>query len=358
MTACETCLRRPWLLAALAGHLDRTGARLPDLLELDEQGLLGALAGRRRAELERQLTDFSAQTARRRACQSGVELICRCSSEYPERLRALPSPPAVLHVVGGLERFVDLARGETVAIVGARRPSGYGADVARTLARAVAASGLAVVSGLAHGIDSAAHEGALAVGGGTIAVLAGSAERAQPASRRGLHRRILCTGSVVSELPPGSEVWRWMFPARNRLIAGLAAMTIVVEAGDRSGALITAHWAQSLERAVGAVPGRITSPQAVGPHQLLSDGAQLVTGPQDVLDALYGRGVRSASADERASLDPELGRWLRAIADGHDTPAALARQGLSPERGLQVLSTLELSGHIRREAGGRFAVMP
>jgi DNA processing protein len=357
MSACAVCLRRPWLLAALAGHLDRTGARLPALLELDEEDLLDALAGRRQADLERQLTEFDAEAARRRAEQAGVELICRCAIEYPERLNELPGPPAVLHVAGGLERFLALAESDPVAIVGTRRPSSYGVDVARTLARGLAATGLVVVSGLAHGIDSAAHEGALAVDGGTIAVLPGSAECAQPASRRGLHRRIVASGSAVSELPPGSDVWRWMFPARNRVIAGLAVMTIVVEAGDRSGALITAHWTRSLNRPVGAVPGRITSLQAQGPHRLLSDGANLVTGPQDVLDALYGTGVRSALSDDRASLDPELRRWLSAIADGHDTPAALARRGLPPEQSLQVLSALELSGHIRREAGGRFTVM-
>jgi DNA processing protein len=191
-----------------------------------------------------------------------------------------------------------------------------------------------------------------------VAVLAAGPERAHPASRRRIHERIVATGSALSELPPGTEVWRWMFPARNRLIAALSALTVVVEAGERSGALLTASWARALGRPVGAVPGRITSRQAQGPHRLLAQGAHLITGPQDALDVLYGGGARRAALAGRPEPDPELGRWLTAIGEGHDTPAALVSLGLAPEESLQVLSALELSGHIRREPGGRFAVRP
>jgi DNA processing protein len=149
-----------------------------------------------------------------------------------------------------------------------------------------------------------------------------------------------------------------MFPARNRLIAALTAITVVVEAAERSGALLTASWAESLSRPVGAVPGRVTTRQAAGPHRLLAQGAHLVTSPQDVLDILYGAGARRARTDARAEIEPGLRRWLTAIAEGHDTPAALARVGLGPQESLQVLSALELTGHIRREAGGRFAIVP
>jgi DNA processing protein len=356
--ACDQCLRRPWLLAELSGHLDRVGSRLAELLELDDAELLDAVGGRRHTDLKRRLGRFDPQAARDRAARASLELICRCHVDYPALLWALPGPPAVLHVAGGLDRFIALAEQETVAIVGTRRPSSYGLDVARTIARGLVASGLTVVSGMAFGIDSAAHEGALSCGGMTIAVLPGGAERSHPASQRSLHRRIAAVGCAVSELPPHTKVWRWMFPARNRLIAGLSGMTLVVEASYGSGALITARWAQTLGRPLGAVPGRVTSPQAAGPNGLLKAGAQPITGAQDVLDVLYGAGVRRVSSDRRPEPDPELGRWLRAIADGHDTPAALARRGLPPERSLQVLSELELSGHIRREAGGRFVVMP
>jgi DNA processing protein len=356
--ACDTCLRRPWLLSILAGHLDRAGRRVRELLDLDDADLMAAVAGRRRASLERQLERFDPWAAREEAGQVGLELICRCDPLYPSRLWRLSTPPAVLHVAGDLEHFLGIATGEPVAVVGTRRPSAYGLDMARALGRSLAAAGVTVVSGMAQGIDASAHEGALTPGGATVAVLAGSADRAYPSSRRALHRRIVAAGAVVSELPPGASVRRWMFPGRNRIIAGLSAMTVVVEAGERSGALLTASWASRLGAPVGAVPGRVTSPQAAGPHRLLSEGARLVRDAQDVLDALYGAGAPTASADRRASLDPDLRMWLDAIASGHDTPDALGRIGLPTERGLQALSRLELKGYIRRAPGGRFAVLP
>jgi DNA processing protein len=356
--ACDACLRRPWLLSVLAGHLDRAGRRMIELLELDDEDLVAAVAGRRRAQLEDQLERFDPRRARTKSRQAGLELMCRCHPRYPRRLWALPAPPTVLHVAGALDRFVEIADGEPVALVGTRRASAYGLDVARELGRGLASAGVTVVSGMAHGIDAAAHDGALRAGGPTVAVLAGSAARAYPASCRGLHRRIVAGGAAVSELPPGTGLRRWMFPARNRIIAALSAMTVVVEAGYRSGALLTASWASCLGLEVGAVPGRVTSTQAAGTHRLLRQGARLVCDAQDVLDALYGAGARTVPANTRSALDPDLNAWLEAIASGHDTPAALARLGLAPEQGLQVLSRLELEGYIRREPGGRFAVLP
>ena len=357
-TACDACLRRPWLLAALAPHLDRTGARLHELLELEAGDLMAAVAGRRRVRLERRMAAFNPEEARVAAAKAGVEVICRCEPLYPARLNHLPNPPAALHVAGGLDRCLNALRAEPVAIVGTRKPTGYGLDVARALGRDLAAAGVTVVSGMALGIDSVAHEGALSVGGPTIAVLAGSVERPYPPARHTLHRRIMAAGAAISELPPGAGLWRWMFPARNRLIAAVSAITLVVEAGERSGALVTAAIGASLGRPIAAVPGRITTSQAAGPNRLLAEGAHLIAGAQDVLDLLYGVGVRRAACGRADDLDPQLRRWLDVISDGHDTPAALARMGLAPDRGLQVLSALELSGHIRREPGGRFAVLP
>jgi DNA processing protein len=186
----------------------------------------------------------------------------------------------------------------------------------------------------------------------------GSAERPYPASKRRLHGQIRQTGAPVSELPPGVGVWRWMFPARNRLIAALAAMTIVVEAGERSGALVTARIARELGRPVGAVPGRITSTLAAGPNGLLATGAAVVRGPQDVLDQLFGAGVRTASPQDRPALEPGLRGLLGLIADGSDTAAALGRAGLTAEDGLAALASLELAGYVRRGPGGRFEVLP
>jgi DNA processing protein len=358
MTACSSCLRRPWLLSALSGHLDRAGAGLRDLLELDDEQLLIAVGGKQRRQLEARLAAFAPDSARAAASRAGLELICCCDPDYPVRLRQLPSPARVLHVGGGLDRFLALTSGEPVAVVGTRRPSSYGREVARSLSRDLSATGLTVVSGMALGIDSAAHQGALDANGFTVAVLAGGAERAYPASAKNLHRRIGQTGAVVSELPPGTAMRRWMFPARNRLVAALSAMTVVVEAGERSGALLTACWAAFLARTVGAFPGRITSHQATGSNQLIADGARLLTSAQDVLDALYGLGVRQAATEYRGGLDPDLSQWLNEIAAGRDTPGALSQAGLSLEQGLRILSTLELAGYIRRETGGRFVVVP
>jgi DNA processing protein len=230
--------------------------------------------------------------------------------------------------------------------------------VARSLGQGLGRAGVTVLSGMAHGIDSASHTGALDAGAPTVAVLPGPANRAYPAGRRALHRRLVATGAAVSELPPGCSVWRWMFPARNRIIAALAAMTIVVEAGERSGALLTAGFAKALGRPVGAVPGQVTMTQAAGPNQLLATGATVVRGAQDVLDALFGAGARTAIAADRAELAGELALLLAAIASGHDTAAALVRAGVGPEQGLAALVSLELGGYVRREPGGRYSVIP
>jgi DNA processing protein len=149
-----------------------------------------------------------------------------------------------------------------------------------------------------------------------------------------------------------------MFPARNRIIAALASMTVVVEAASRSGALLTAERARELGRVVGAVPGRVTSSQATGPNRMLAEGARVIRDAQDVLDALFGVGARVASSEDRPILDYEAAALLRAIADGHDTAGALAGAGIAPERGLAALASLELSGYIRRGPGGRFVVVP
>ncbi len=358
MNACERCLARAWLLAHLSGHLDHVRNRLDQVLGLESDDLIAAVGGRRRRELQRQLARFDPESARRRAHATGLDVICRCDPAYPRRLTALAAPPAVLHVRGGLERFHALGTGDPVAVVGARQASAYGIEVARALGGGLASAGVTVLSGMALGIDSAAHAGALTVQGPTIAVLPGPADRPYPPGKRALYRHILACGAAVSELPPGVGVRRWMFPARNRLIAGLAAVTVVVEAGVRSGALLTATVARELDRPVGAVPGRVTSRLAVGPNELLARGAHLVRGPQDVLDLLFGAGVRIADADSRPPLESHERSLLRAIADGRDTPGALTRAGFAPEQCLAVIASLELGGYVRREPGGRLAVVP
>ena len=356
--ACDDCVRRAWLLGRMAGHLESSRARIDAVLGLTDAELIEAIGGRRREQLRVELAGVDIDAERERSRNHGIELICRCDPAYPRRLRELDAPPAVLHVSGGAERLAALVADDPVAIVGARAASPYGAAVARSLARGLTRAGVVVLSGMANGIDSAAHAGALDAGGPTVAVLPGPSNRPYPPGRRALHRRLTSTGAAVSELPPGCTVRRWMFPARNRIIAALSAITIVVEAGERSGALVTAGFADALGRPVGAVPGQVTARRAAGPNELLAEGAVLVRGAQDVLDALFGAGLRTASRSERPELDDELARLLDAIAAGHDTAAALVRAGLSPDRGLAALASLELAGYIRREAGGRYAVIP
>jgi len=355
--ACNRCLARTWLLSRLAGHIDRVRGQVERVLELDDEKLLSAMGGREREHVGRQLEALDLDAVRSRSDAAGLETMCACDPMYPLALRRLTAPPAVLHVAGGLNRLLEFVAGELVAIVGSRRASPYGLDVSRSLGRGLAVTGITVVSGMAAGVDSAAHAGALEAGGPTIAVLPGPAHRPYPAGKRALHRRIVAGGLAVSELGPGTSVRRWMFLARNRIIAALAAMTVVVEAREHSGSLVTARVAQELWRPVGAVPGRVTTPQAAGSNALLATGACLVRGTQDVLDHLYGAGVRQA-VERRAEPAPELRPLLAAIAEGHDTTAALARAGFSPDQGLAALAALELHGFVRRSHGGRFSVVP
>lgn len=355
--ACDRCTARSWLIGRLAAHLGRTGGRLEQVLALPDDELVRAVGGPAKAEVARELAALDIEHVRKQAGDAGLETICCCHAEYPSRLRDLVSPPAVLHVAGGLERLLELVAEDPVAIVGSRRPSACGLEVSRALGRGLTRSGLTVVSGMALGIDCAAHVGALDVDGPTVAVLPASAERSYPAGKRALHRRIVAGGAAVSELGPGTDIWRWMFPARNRVIAALATMTVVVEAGERSGALVTARVARELGRLVGAVPGRVVSPQAAGPNGLLAGGAVVVRGPEDVLDGLFGAGVRKP-LDDRRQPPEQLRPLLTAIAEGHETAAALARAGFAADQGLAALAALELGGYVRRGAGGRFSIIP
>ncbi|WP_040948656.1 DNA-processing protein DprA [Gorillibacterium massiliense] len=198
---------------------------------------------------------------------------------YPERLRESSQPPWVLYAIGK----VDLLVSPSVAIVGTRTPTVYGRKVSEDLGRALSRAGCCVVSGLARGIDAAAHEGALTGPGGTVAVKGGGPDRIYPAENTALYRAIAQKGLIVSEFPPGTAAVPGMFPLRNRIIAGLTLGTVVVEAAVKSGSLITADQALDESRDVFAIPGPITSPKSGGTHHLLKQGAKLVTEPGDIL---------------------------------------------------------------------------
>jgi DNA processing protein len=190
-------------------------------------------------------------------------------------------------------------------------------------------------------------------------VLGAGAERPYPASKRQLYNGVVAAGAVVSEMPPGTRVWKWGFPARNRIIAGLSSVTVVVEANDRSGSLITATMAGELGREVAAVPGRVTAPLSAGTNALIADGARLVRGAQDVLDLLFGAGAVRAPgpAAQLTALAPDLRRVHAAVANGHDTLAALTALDLPLADALRAVGELELRGLLHRAAGGRYEVV-
>jgi DNA processing protein len=355
---CAACLRRAWLVARLSGHIELAWVArrpLPAVLALDDAALIAALGGGDRARVEREYERFDAGTARAVCAEHGLLALCRCDPRYPARLRDLDDPPAVLHVLGDAARFERCMARDRVAIVGARRGSPYGLEQARGLGRGLAAAGLTVVSGMALGIDAAAHLGALEVDGTTIAVLAGGPERPYPTSKHALHKRIAATGAVVSEMPPGTDVRRWCFPARNRLIAALSQATVVVEADTRSGSLITASLAADLGREVAAVPGLVTARLAAGTNALIADGAQLVRGAHDVLELLFGAQAPALpDTPPPADLPDDLRVLLDRVGGGVDTVAALTSGGLAVDAVLAGLAQLELRGRIARAAGGRY----
>ncbi len=270
--------------------------------------------------------------------------------DLPELLREIYDPPAVLHLRGRADRTVLTM--PSVAIVGARACSSYGSQVARSLGRDLASAGLAVVSGMARGVDVEAHRGALDAGGVTIAVLGCGIDRNYPAVHAELARRIAERGLVVSEYGPGIEPAPWRFPARNRIIAGLAAATIIVEARERSGALITADFALEEGREVFAVPGEITSSLAAGTNRLLRQGATPLTSVDDVLEVFgLSREQRPARA---SSLGPDARVVLDRLGAGKITADELVRAtALEPERVAAALAELELMGAIA-EADGLF----
>jgi DNA processing protein len=281
--------------------------------------------------------DETAYLARLREAEVGW--ISRSTPEFPPLLNAIHDPPPGLFVRGS--NGPDLLRRATVAVVGARSCSAYGTQVARMLGRELAAAGLVVVSGLARGVDGEAHRGALEAGGTTVAVLGCGIDRDYPAAHRELAARIRAAGLTVSEYAPGVEPAPWRFPARNRIIAGLSAATVVVEARDRSGALITADLALEEGREVFAVPGEITSALSSGTNDLLKLGAAPLTTAADVLDVFGLASTGKEPADLGSSAEAVLAR-LR------DSPASadeLARAtGLDAGALASALTELELAG--------------
>ncbi len=293
----------------------------------------------------------------------GVSLLVEGSDSYPGLLSRIADPPGLLFVRGRLEPCDALA----VAVVGARNASPYGKRVAWQLAGGLVRSGYTVISGLARGIDAAAHRGALDAGGRTIAVLGTGVLEIYPPEHEDLAAEVLARGAVVSEAPPLAEAHAGAFPQRNRIVSGLSLGTVVVEAAERSGALITARLATEQGREVFAVPGPIDSRTSRGCHGLIRDGAKLVESVDDILEELGPLFETTVGRDGQMVKSPaelDLGdveRQVLAAVDGHavagacDIDAVVAETALAASQVLSTIGVLEMRRIVKRLPGNRVA---
>ena len=301
----------------------------------------------------------------------GARLLVAGDPDYPAALDQLTLPPPVLAVCG------EIPAGPAVAIVGSRRTDAYGQEVAELFARSLAGAGVTIVSGFARGIDAAAHRGALAAEGGrTVAVLGCGLGVDYPAGHERLGREIAARGALVSEFPCGASPRAWHFPVRNRVLAALAAGTLVVQAAPRSGSLLTARWAADLGRDVWAIPGRIFDERSLGPNALIRDGAPLIQHPRDILEALLPSGAvldrpASSSAPARSVEESQDGGEWEPLPSGFPgavlaaLPAGALRFPEEIAAGLEApvdqvlgaLLELELGGRVRRHPGSAYGRM-
>ena len=359
MNACDTCLRRAALVGLLGPRIGRLrlsrarsgSERTRLLLALADDELISAVAANEAAELHAVLDQFDADRMREQLALRALGVVCHHDSAFPAALVALDDRPRALFARGDALRLRALDETPTVAIVGGRRASRYALEVAHELGRRLAIAGVPVVSGLALGVDAAAHRGALAGGGLTVAVLASGADVPYPVRHTDLYERIAENGVVVSEMPPGTRPRQWAFPARNRIMAGLATMTVVVEAAEASGSLITATFAAQLGREVGAVPGRVTAEAAAGSNRLLADGALPVLRAESILDELFGAGVRPLPPPSAVELDPTASAVLDAVEAG-ESPVAGREVAAKDLRA--ALGRLEGLGLVRRDGLGGY----
>jgi len=362
VSACEACLARSALLDALSGEIEilrRERRYVRDVLALPDDELRAAIGARGLAAAPR-----TAGELRRDAAARGLDLLCRHDLDYPRRLSTDRAAPAVLYAAGDAGRRRQLLDPgvPAVAIVGARNASADGLELTRQIARGLSAAGVTVVSGMALGIDGAAHDGALAAGARTVAILAGGAETAYPRRRQSTHVELVQRAAVLSETPPGGRSLAWRFLARNRIIAALGDVTVVVEAAARSGSLVTAELALELGRDVGAVPGSPLGSRSAGTNALLRDGAALIRSAEDVLDLLAAVDGRltldralSTARGHREAVDPAAAALLADVEAGigRIDELAVRHGGIAAAQALT--TELELCGLLRRIDGGRLA---
>jgi len=369
MSACDACLRRSHLIAFLAARVAAVLAeprpRPSAILGLPELEFIEAVAGGRKDAAERFIEDFDADVARNMAERAGIGELCAHDPLYPERLGDLYDPPAVLYHTGSAARLAQITELPAVTIVGARRASSAGVAMAHELGRGATTAGITVVSGLALGIDGAAHRGAIDAAGAPLAVLAGGADIPYPRNHVRLYEQVRERGAVVSELPPGVRPFRWSFPARNRIMAALGRVTLVVEARDRSGSLITADFATQLNRGLAVVPGPATSPFADGCLKLLRDGAaSVIRGVADLVDDVYDGEARPEGWDPsgRAYVLEQLSDFdrtvLDAVEEGQHAGAIAREHAVGAGRVRAALARLEMAGLIVPDGRGAYQPSP
>jgi DNA processing protein len=370
----ETVSRVPderwaWVALALVPEVGDNARRYHDILRLGTPAevfcmpprLLAAAIGEvPAAAISRFDWERAAHQQATQAARCGASLVLLGDPGYPPLLRPIELPPPFLLVRGGLVREDGLA----VALVGSRRGTTYGLRMAERLGADLGVRGITIVSGLARGVDTAAHQGALGGGARTIAVLGSGVDVVYPPENRRLAADVIEAGAVVSQFPMGTPPLPHHFPARNRLIAGMTLGTVVVEAAERSGALITARLAGELGREVYAVPGNVSSPGSQGANALIQDGAKLVQGWEDIVaewpsqwrDALHQLSAAGpSSVTGGAVVDPDERAILSALGDEPVAVDALVDGSRLPSNRVSAgLMALELRGLVRRITGQRY----
>ena len=329
--------------------LSASAAELSAIEGIDRNVVDGLLAFTQWDEVEQEV---------QRASRAGVKIIPFGSAIYPARLRSIADPPPCLYVKGEIRQEDDKA----VAVIGTRSASHYGRRVARDLCRGLASLGFTVISGMARGIDGVAHDAALNSGGRTIAVLGSGVDRAYPPEHQKLYHRISENGAVISELPLAAPPLAFNFPARNRLISGLSAGVVVVEATEKSGSLITAAIALEQGREVFAVPGEVGLSRSRGGHRLIRQGAKLVESVDDILEEiapqLVARDRQAAALARTLPVDaqPETRKIFDLLQERSlHIDEVIEASGFSTSRVSQILLELELQGFLKQLPGNRYS---
>ncbi|MFK8051857.1 MAG: DNA-processing protein DprA [Woeseiaceae bacterium] len=328
-----------------------------NIVKATNSQLESAGATRRQIEVLRSVPDDICERINEWRAAPGHHFLTLADPGYPEQLRPFNDAPAALFVAGD----PDLLSMPALAVVGSRNPTASGRETATRFSEYLAKNGLCIVSGLAEGIDTAAHTGALAADGATIAVLGTGIDICYPEKNHALYEKVAKAGTLISEYPPGRTARAWQFPARNRIISGLSMGTLVVEATQRSGSLITARLAGEQGRAVFAIPGSIHNPLARGCHQLIRQGALLVEQAADVFAEL-GPQLNSPSPSEPEqttagpdTIDKEHLAVLESMGwDPVSMDTLVERTGLTTAELSSMLLIMELKGSVRTEPGGQY----